>query len=179
MPYRPFGKAILGCLPVEGDSWKVPEKTAVNLEWRDRKDLRDLVICSIDPPGKRYSCAQVPIKSDIASSLGCQDIDDALHARKLPNGNIEAGVRECRRIFFRARLITEQILRMSLTSFYPTIRWIRKPPPEGRLCISSISGSICFPLFWGPTCARCGHSLRGWRSPSYGSVAISSLIVFG
>jgi exosome complex exonuclease DIS3/RRP44 len=25
---------------------------------------------------------------------GCQDIDDALHARKLPNGNIEAGVRE-------------------------------------------------------------------------------------
>jgi exosome complex exonuclease DIS3/RRP44 len=25
---------------------------------------------------------------------GCQDIDDALHARLLPNGNIEAGVRE-------------------------------------------------------------------------------------
>ena len=30
-------------------------------------------ICSIDPPG-------------------CQDIDDALHAKRLPNGNIEAGV---------------------------------------------------------------------------------------
>lgn len=28
---------------------------------------------------------------------GCQDIDDALHARPLPNGNIEAGVRECYR----------------------------------------------------------------------------------
>lgn len=26
--------------------------------------------------------------------LGCQDIDDALHARPLPNGNIEAGVRK-------------------------------------------------------------------------------------
>lgn len=25
---------------------------------------------------------------------GCQDIDDALHAKLLPNGNIEAGVRE-------------------------------------------------------------------------------------
>lgn len=25
--------------------------------------------------------------------IGCQDIDDALHARELPNGNIEAGVR--------------------------------------------------------------------------------------
>ncbi|WVQ84127.1 hypothetical protein IAT38_006274 [Cryptococcus sp. DSM 104549] len=73
VPYRPFGKAILGCLPVEGDKWVVPEKKAENLEWRDREDLRDLDICSIDPPG-------------------CQDIDDALHARKLPNGNIEAGV---------------------------------------------------------------------------------------
>lgn len=28
------------------------------------------------------------------SCSGCQDIDDALHARALPNGNIEAGVRE-------------------------------------------------------------------------------------
>jgi hypothetical protein len=25
---------------------------------------------------------------------GCQDIDDALHARRLENGNIEAGVRK-------------------------------------------------------------------------------------
>ncbi|KAK6903838.1 hypothetical protein I203_107346 [Kwoniella mangroviensis CBS 8507] len=73
VPYRPFGKAILNCLPEEGDKWKVPPKAAENLEWRDREDLRDLIVCSIDPPG-------------------CQDIDDALHARRLPNGNIEAGV---------------------------------------------------------------------------------------
>ncbi|KAK1926504.1 hypothetical protein DB88DRAFT_450259, partial [Papiliotrema laurentii] len=73
VPYRPFGKAILNCLPKEGDKWVVPPKSAENLEWRDREDLRDLLICSIDPPG-------------------CQDIDDALHARLLPNGNIEAGV---------------------------------------------------------------------------------------
>ncbi|WVF69920.1 hypothetical protein IAT40_004704 [Kwoniella sp. CBS 6097] len=73
VPYRPFGRAILGCLPAEGDKWVVPPKSAENLAWRDREDLRDLIICSIDPPG-------------------CQDIDDALHARKLPNGNIEAGV---------------------------------------------------------------------------------------
>jgi hypothetical protein len=31
--------------------------------------------------------------------LGCQDIDDALHARQLLNGNIEAGVRMCFPIF--------------------------------------------------------------------------------
>lgn len=75
VPYRPFGKAILDCLPVEGESWIVPPKSESHPDWRDREDLRDLLICSIDPPG-------------------CQDIDDALHARKLPNGNIEAGVRE-------------------------------------------------------------------------------------
>ncbi|EIN05091.1 RNB-domain-containing protein [Punctularia strigosozonata HHB-11173 SS5] len=73
VPYRPFGKAILDCLPVEGDKWVVPTKSDTSPEWRDREDLRDMIICSIDPPG-------------------CQDIDDALHARLLPNGNIEAGV---------------------------------------------------------------------------------------
>ncbi|KAG6853480.1 hypothetical protein C0991_004096 [Blastosporella zonata] len=73
VPYRPFGKAILDCLPVEGDKWVVPPKSDASPEWRDRVDLRDLIICSIDPPN-------------------CQDIDDALHARHLPNGNIEAGV---------------------------------------------------------------------------------------
>ncbi|TFY71746.1 hypothetical protein EVG20_g1249 [Dentipellis fragilis] len=73
VPYRPFGKAILDCLPTEGDKWIVPPKSDISPEWRDREDLRDLLICSIDPPG-------------------CQDIDDALHARPLANGNIEAGV---------------------------------------------------------------------------------------
>lgn len=73
VPYRPFGKAILDCLPVEGDAWVVPPKNDGDPVWKDREDLRDLVVCSIDPPG-------------------CQDIDDALHARRLQNGNIEAGV---------------------------------------------------------------------------------------
>ncbi|KAG9075869.1 exosome catalytic subunit dis3, partial [Ceratobasidium sp. UAMH 11750] len=73
VPYRPFGKAILDCLPREGEGWVVPPKEEGRPEWRERVDLRDLVICSIDPPN-------------------CQDIDDALHARLLPNGNIEAGV---------------------------------------------------------------------------------------
>lgn len=77
VPYRPFSKAILACLPPEGDTWVVPPKDATDARsvsiWRDRTDLRDEIICSIDPPG-------------------CQDIDDALHAKRLPNGNIEAGV---------------------------------------------------------------------------------------
>ncbi|KAB5580110.1 hypothetical protein GE09DRAFT_1212570 [Coniochaeta sp. 2T2.1] len=70
--YRPFPKTVLDCLPKEGHDWKVPE-SAEDPGWRDREDLRNLLICSIDP-------------------IGCQDIDDALHARPLPNGNFEVGV---------------------------------------------------------------------------------------
>ncbi|KAI9172082.1 Exosome complex exonuclease dis3 [Paramyrothecium foliicola] len=70
--YRPFPKTVLDCLPKEGHDWRVPTSTD-DPGWRDREDLRGLLICSIDP-------------------IGCQDIDDALHARKLPNGNYEVGV---------------------------------------------------------------------------------------
>lgn len=52
VPYRPFGKAILDCLPPEGDQWVVPPKDETNLAWREREDLRQLLICSIDPPGR-------------------------------------------------------------------------------------------------------------------------------
>lgn len=70
--YRPFPKTVLDCLPREGHDWKVPASTD-DPGWRDREDLRHLLICSIDP-------------------IGCQDIDDALHSRPLPNGNFEVGV---------------------------------------------------------------------------------------
>jgi exosome complex exonuclease DIS3/RRP44 len=70
--YRPFPKIVLDCLPPEGHEWKVPESKD-DPGWKDRRDLRDLLVCSIDPPG-------------------CVDIDDALHARQLPNGNFEVGV---------------------------------------------------------------------------------------
>lgn len=68
--YRPFPQAALDCLPQEGHDWK----PAVNDPlFEKRRDLRDLLICSIDPPR-------------------CQDIDDALHAYPLPNGNFHVGV---------------------------------------------------------------------------------------
>ncbi|KAK2879387.1 hypothetical protein FQN49_000930 [Arthroderma sp. PD_2] len=70
--YKPFPQTVLDCLPSEGHDWKVPTELS-DPGWKDRKDLRDLLVCSIDPPG-------------------CQDIDDALHSRPLPNGNIEVGV---------------------------------------------------------------------------------------
>ena len=70
--YRPFPKGVLGCLPSEGHDWKVPVSTE-DPGWQGRKDLRNLLVCSIDP-------------------VGCQDIDDALHASPLPNGNYQVGV---------------------------------------------------------------------------------------
>ncbi|KAF2145754.1 uncharacterized protein K452DRAFT_220881 [Aplosporella prunicola CBS 121167] len=70
--YRPFPKTVLDCLPAEGHDWRVPASTD-DPGWKGRRDLRDLLVCSIDPPG-------------------CVDIDDALHARLLPNGNYEVGV---------------------------------------------------------------------------------------
>lgn len=71
--YRPFSKAVLDCLPKEGENWTVPEKLDTDEQLKKRVDLRDKLVCSIDPPG-------------------CVDIDDALHARQLPNGNYEVGV---------------------------------------------------------------------------------------
>lgn len=64
IPHAPFSQAVLDCLP--------------KCEWSPvvaapRVDLRHLCICSVDPKG-------------------CTDIDDALHARELEDGNIEVGV---------------------------------------------------------------------------------------
>ncbi len=64
----PFTPAQLAELPSEGETWLVRDDMCAG-----RDDYRHLDVCSIDPPG-------------------CTDIDDALHARLLPNGLIEAGV---------------------------------------------------------------------------------------
>jgi len=68
VPYLPFSPAVNACLPAEGDKWVVTDK-----DLEGRVDYRGLDVCSIDPPG-------------------CTDIDDALHAFPLPNGNYQCGV---------------------------------------------------------------------------------------
>jgi len=64
----PFSPQVQACLPEKG--WQIPEE-----EIAKRLDLRNggALVCSVDPPG-------------------CVDIDDALHAKLLPNGNFEVGV---------------------------------------------------------------------------------------
>ena len=66
---QPFSAAALACLPPEGHKWKIPSE-----EIERRLDLRTSHrIFSVDPPG-------------------CQDIDDTMHVKSLPNGDIEVGV---------------------------------------------------------------------------------------
>ncbi|XP_061397184.1 exosome complex exonuclease RRP44 [Musca vetustissima] len=66
VPHSKFSEEVLSFLP------KMPW-TITPEDYAERVDLRDLDICSVDPPG-------------------CTDIDDALHCRDLPNGNLEVGV---------------------------------------------------------------------------------------
>uniref|UniRef100_A0A2M4CSQ7 Protein DIS3 homolog n=1 Tax=Anopheles darlingi TaxID=43151 RepID=A0A2M4CSQ7_ANODA len=66
VPHNRFSEEVLACLPQL--PWTITPE-----DLKRRVDLRDITICSVDPPG-------------------CTDIDDALHARRLPNGNIEVGV---------------------------------------------------------------------------------------
>ena len=68
VPFVPFSNLVKSFLPPEGENWVVTDDHLEN-----REDFRELDVCSIDPPG-------------------CTDIDDALHAKKLPNGNYEVGV---------------------------------------------------------------------------------------
>ncbi|GBG24612.1 Exosome complex exonuclease DIS3 [Hondaea fermentalgiana] len=68
IPTLEFSRKVMKCLPREGAAWKVTPENS-----QGRVDLRHLPVCSIDPPG-------------------CKDIDDALHVRRLENGNLEVGV---------------------------------------------------------------------------------------
>lgn len=66
VPHLPFAPAVLKDLPAM--PWSITDD-----DYKVRKDLRHLPICSVDPPG-------------------CTDIDDALHFRTLDNGHFEVGV---------------------------------------------------------------------------------------
>ncbi|CAI5771692.1 Uncharacterized protein PODLI_1B028525 [Podarcis lilfordi] len=66
VPHQAFSQAVLSFLPKM--PWSITDQ-----DMKLREDLRHLCVCSVDPPG-------------------CTDIDDALHCRKLENGNLEVGV---------------------------------------------------------------------------------------
>jgi VacB/RNase II family 3'-5' exoribonuclease len=67
--FTPFSKSAIALLPPEGPDWRIPR-----VEIAMRRDLRTTCrIFSVDP-------------------VGCQDIDDTMHVRRLSNGDVEVGV---------------------------------------------------------------------------------------
>ena len=66
IPHSSFSEAVLECLP--SLPWSITARDEA-----ERVDCRHIDICSVDPPG-------------------CTDIDDALHAFPLENGNYQVGV---------------------------------------------------------------------------------------
>ena len=64
--HEEFVPAVMACLP--SADWKPTAE-----DYATRADYRHLSVCSVDPPG-------------------CTDIDDALHAVRLENGNYQVGV---------------------------------------------------------------------------------------
>lgn len=66
IPHSQFSREVLDCLPKL--PWVITEEDVAK-----RVDLRNITICSVDPPG-------------------CTDIDDALHCRSIGGGKFEVGV---------------------------------------------------------------------------------------
>lgn len=67
--FTPFSNSARALLPPEGPAWQIP-----NTEIAARRDLRKTCrVFSVDP-------------------VGCQDIDDTMHVRVLPTGDVEVGV---------------------------------------------------------------------------------------
>ena len=98
---------VLKCLPDVG--WKAENE----MPFINRRDLRHLEIASVDPPGmrrgrvgssrkqrkrgrgeegeKRRGAAEE--KRNVDVTIGCVDIDDALHVRQIGDDLFEVGVR--------------------------------------------------------------------------------------
>lgn len=75
VPYRAFSAGILDCLPKEGEAWVVPpQDDDPKGIWNGREDFREMIICSIDPPGALlllWGCWGVSSRAD-GESLGMQ-----------------------------------------------------------------------------------------------------------
>jgi exosome complex exonuclease DIS3/RRP44 len=126
VPDEPWTTAVLKCLPPLGED---PALDPAVAHAPYRLDIRPGA-----PHGRRVMSVDPP---------GCKDIDDALHAHKLPNGNFEARTRAaalagasgssrlCRRVCTRRSACTSPTCH---TSSSPTRRWTRRRRSGARLC---------------------------------------------
>ncbi|KAB7507513.1 Exosome complex exonuclease RRP44 [Armadillidium nasatum] len=125
-PHTKFSEAVLKCLPKM--PWVITPKDEA-----ERKDLRDLNICSVDP-------------------IGCTDIDDALHCRLLPNGNYEVGVHIADvSHFIRPHTAIDQEAQNRSTTVYLTNRRIDMVPDLLSSNLCSLRGEVdrfAFSVIW-------------------------------
>lgn len=125
---RPFAPAVYACVPPL--PWKVTED---HLAEPGREDLRDLLVCSVDPPG-------------------CKDIDDALSARLLDDGRIEIGVHiaDVTSFLFPGTAMDEEAARRGTTT-YLVQRRLDMLPGALTTDICSLVGEqerLAFSVFW-------------------------------
>nr|XP_045614320.1 exosome complex exonuclease RRP44-like [Procambarus clarkii] len=125
-PYTKFSESVLNCLPKM--PWVVTEKDEA-----EREDLRHLDICSVDP-------------------IGCTDIDDALHCRRLPNGNFEVGVHIADvSHFIRPHTALDKEAQNRSTTVYLTNRRIDMVPDLLSSNLCSLRGNVdrfAFSVIW-------------------------------
>uniref|UniRef100_A0A0K2TTP1 Protein DIS3 homolog n=1 Tax=Lepeophtheirus salmonis TaxID=72036 RepID=A0A0K2TTP1_LEPSM len=126
IPHSSFSQAVEACLPTL--PWKISPK-----DEQERVDLRDYVICSVDPPG-------------------CTDIDDALHCRTLPNGNFEVGVHIADvSHFIRPGTAIDKEAALRSTTVYLTDRRIDMVPELLSSNLCSLRGGVdrfAFSCIW-------------------------------
>ncbi|KAK3697536.1 hypothetical protein QZH41_019776 [Actinostola sp. cb2023] len=91
--FGPFPEEALACLPKT--PWVIPEE-----ELAKRRDFRDECVFTIDP-------------------LTARDLDDALHCKRLPDGNIEVGVHIADVSYFvRQGTVLDDVAQTRATSTY-------------------------------------------------------------
>ncbi|KAF2356115.1 PIN domain [Trinorchestia longiramus] len=125
-PHTAFAEAVLKCLPQM--PWVITEK-----DKKERLDLRHVDICSVDP-------------------VGCTDIDDALHCRRLDNGNYEVGVHIADvSHFIRPGTALDKEAQHRSTSVYLTSRRIDMVPDLLSSNLCSLRGNVdrfAFSVIW-------------------------------
>eukprot|EP01083_Nonionella_stella_P197511 726090_1 len=135
-----FGHKMLECLPA---GWSIPEA-----ELSTRLDLRaSHLVMSVDPPG-------------------CTDIDDALSARELPNGNVELGVHIADVTYFvKPSSDIDNEARHRATTVYLADRRIDMIPPRlsgGECSLHEQVDRLTLSVFWEVSVRKKVKVLRHW-----------------
>jgi exosome complex exonuclease DIS3/RRP44 len=125
---RPFAPAVYACVPAL--PWKVTDD---HLAEPGREDLRDLLVCSVDPPG-------------------CKDIDDALSAREIDDERIEIGVHiaDVTSFLFPDTAMDEEAARRGTTTYLVQRRLDMLPGALTTDICSLVGGQerLAFSVFW-------------------------------